>query len=139
MQRGQYLPVVALGMLCWLLVTPNLISRYIVYAILAVILCRGAFSLGTYLAAVGVLSAATIVGTFGQLSLDYLGYSGSLNALSPTNNSVSAFFFGVFSADWFITLASVSSIAVLGILATGAWRSLRRDPLPDLALASTST
>jgi hypothetical protein len=140
MQGGQYLPVVALGMLGWLLVTPNLISRYLVYAILAVILCRAAFSLAGYLAAVGVLTVATVVGTFGQLAMDYLGYSGGLNVLSPTNNSVSAFFFGIFSADWFITFASVSSIAVLVLLGARAWRSLRaNEQLPDLALASTGT
>jgi hypothetical protein len=79
-----------------------------------------------------------MVGTFGQLSLDYLGYSGSLDVLSPTNNPTSAFLFNVFSADWFITLASVSSIAVLLVLATTAWHSVRaRDAVPDLALASS--
>jgi len=81
-----------------------------------------------------------MVGTFGQLALDYLGYSGSLNVLSPTNNSVSAFFFGIFSADWFITLASVSSIAVLIVLGARAWQNLRaRERLPDIALASSGT
>lgn len=137
MQRGRYLPLVAFGMLGWLLVTPNLISRYIVYAILAVVLCRGAFTLGGYLAAVGVLTATTLVGTFGQLALDFLGYSGGLNILSPANNSFSNSLFELFSADPFITLASVSSFAVLIVLATRGWQSLRADRVPDLALVST--
>jgi hypothetical protein len=103
-----------------------------------IILCRQAFSLTGYLYAVGVLTAATVAGTYGQISLDFLGYSGSLNVLSPTNNGISRFLFELFGTDWFITLASLSNVVVLIALGTRAWLSLRSERSPELAAASPS-
>jgi hypothetical protein len=47
--------------------------------------------------------------------------------LSPTNNPVSELLFTIFSADWFITLASMSNVALLIALGAKAWESVRRD------------
>jgi hypothetical protein len=137
-QPGQYLPLVAFGLLGWLLVTPGVISRYLLYAVVLIILSRQAFSLTGYLYAVGVLTAATLAGTFGQIALDFLGYSGSLSVLSPTNNAISKFLFDLFATDWFITLASLSNVVVLIALGTRAWQVLRRERAPGLAAASPS-
>ena len=92
-QPGQYLPLVAFAMLGWLIVTPGLISRYMVYVVVAVILCRKAFSTFGYIYAVIVITAITCMSIYGHLALDFLGYSGSANVLSPTNNGVSHFLF----------------------------------------------
>jgi hypothetical protein len=103
-----------------------------------IILCRQAFSLTGYLYAVGVLTAATVAGIYGQIAIDFLGYSGSLNVLSPTNNGISKALFELFGTDWFITLASLSNVVVLVALGVRAWQSLRSDRVPELATASPS-
>jgi len=114
---GHYLPVIAFGLFGWLLVTPGLISRYMVYGIVGVILCRLVFKTPAYLAAVGVLTAITCISIFGHLADDFLGYSGGLNALSPLNNPVSnQLFFGLFAADWFINVAAVSNLILFAVL-----------------------
>lgn len=132
-QPGRYLALVAFAMLGWLIVTPGLISRYMVYVVVAVILCRTVFSTFGYVYALSVTTAITCMSIYGHLALDFLGYSGSLNLLSPTNNDVSHFLFSVFSADWFISLASVSNVALLIVLGLKGWESLRKERLPALA------
>jgi hypothetical protein len=127
--------MVAFGLLSWLLVTPGLISRYLVYAVVFTILCRTAFSTFTYFVAVGVLTAIALAGAAGHLSLDFLGYSGSANVMSPTNNAISHFLFDIFSSDRFITLASLSNIAICIALGFRAWQNMRPKQVPMLATA----
>jgi Gpi18-like mannosyltransferase len=134
---GQYFPVIAFGMLGWLMVTPGLISRYFVYAIVAIILCRKVFTNAGYFWTVGILTAITCISAYGHLSLDFLGYSGSVGVLSPTNNAFSQFVFNLFSADRFISLAALINIAILAVVAAKAWSSLRSDSPPRLQPAAT--
>ncbi len=132
-QPGLYLPLVAFGLLGWLLVTPGLISRYFVYAIVALILCRKAFTAPTYAFALAVLTTITCICIYGHLALDFLGYSGSANLLSPSNNAISRLLFSLFSADRFITLAAIANIGLLVAVGNKAWHSLRPDRLAGLA------
>ncbi|HET6311083.1 MAG TPA: hypothetical protein VFH00_08800 [Candidatus Nitrosotalea sp.] len=134
-QPGQYLPLVAFGLFGWLLVTPGLISRYIVYAVVAIILCRGVFSSVGYVYALAVMTVMALMSIYGHLAFDFFGYSGSLNVLSPTNNPVSGLLFSIFAADWFITLASMSNIALLIALGAKAWESVRQDQRVAVAAA----
>jgi len=131
----QYLPLVAFGLFGWLLITPGLISRYMVYGIVLVILSRGAYSALGSVYAVAVVSIAAVMSIYGHLAFDFYGYSGSLNVLSPTNNHVSEFLFSIFSADWFITLASMSNVAVLIVLGIKAWQSAAPGRVAGLAPA----
>ncbi|HXC76400.1 MAG TPA: hypothetical protein VNU19_05055 [Candidatus Acidoferrum sp.] len=137
-EPGRYLPLVAFAMLGWLVVTPGIISRYMVYVVVAVILCRKAFSTVGYIYAVSVTTAITCMSIYGHLALDFLGYSGSANVMSPTNNAVSQFLFSIFSADWFISLASLSNVALLIVLGIKGWESLRKERPPALAAAAAS-
>lgn len=138
-QPGQYLPLLAFGLFGWLLVTPGIISRYIVYAVVAVILCRGVFSSVGYVYALVVMTVMAVMSIYGHLAFDFFGYSANLNVLSPTNNPVSELLTSIFSADWFITLASMSNIALLIALGAKAWESTRGDlrvglkPAPGVA------
>ena len=127
---GQYLPFIALGMLGWLMVTPGLISRYFVYAIVAIILCRSFFTMRGYLWTVSLLTVITCITAYGHLALDFLGYSGSVNLMSPTNNAFSRAVFNLFSADFFITLGALTNIAILVVVGLKAWDSMRGEALP---------
>src|SRR5260370_5363801 len=101
-RHGQYFPVVAFGMLGWLMLTPGLISRYFVYAIVLVLLCRKALSTATYIWITGSLTLIAFVTSFGHLALDFLGNGAKSVVLNPTNNEVSQFVFALFSDDRFI-------------------------------------
>ncbi|TME54134.1 MAG: hypothetical protein E6I60_08115 [Chloroflexi bacterium] len=122
---GGYLPVVAFAMLLWLMVTPGLISRYFVYGIVAVILCRRWFRAPSYLLTVGLLTLITVVTAYGHIALDFLGASGAVNVMSPTNNALSHFVFSLFASDWFISLGAAINITILCILAIKAWQAVR--------------
>jgi len=134
---GQYFPLVAFGLMGWLIVTPGLISRYLVYGIVAIILCRRAFRAQGYFVAVGVVTTIASISILGHLADDFLGYSGGANVLSPLNNEVSRQFFALFSADWFISLAAESNIVLLGVLFVKVWQTLRGDPRRGLAVAES--
>jgi hypothetical protein len=132
---SQYLPLLAFGVLGWTLVTPGVMSRYMVYALAALILCRAAFSIGVYLWLVIPVSVIACVSIFLHLSDDFLGYSGGANPLSPTNNAVSGTLYALFSSDPFITFVSLSNIAVLIVLGWKVWESLRIESSPSRAAA----
>jgi hypothetical protein len=136
---GQYLPLVAFGMLGWLMLTPGLISRYFVYGIVGIILCRKVFTASGYVFALVVLTAITVVTAYGHLGLDFLGYSGNVSVLSPTNNSFSNFVFSVFSSDFFITLGTAANVGVLVVIGMKAWDSIRGDTPPELQRAAAAT
>jgi hypothetical protein len=137
---GKYLPVVAFGLLGWLLLTPGLISRYMVYGVVGVILCRLAFRTPAYLAAVGVLTAIACISIFGHLADDFWGYSGTLNVLSPLNNSVSnRLFFGLFAADWFINVAAVLNLVLLAVLGAKVWTAVLGGRVLRLTITDASS
>jgi len=131
-EPGRYLPLVAFGMLGWLMLTPGLISRYFVYGIVGIILCRKVFSSTGYLLTVAVLTVITVVTAWGHLGLDFLGYSGNASVLSPTNNAVSHFVFSLFSADVFISIGTAANVGVLALIGVKAWDSMRGDRPPEL-------
>ena len=137
-QPGGYLPIVAFGMLGWLVFTPGLISRYFVYAIVAVILCRKAFDALEYVGAVTLLTVITLVCSYGHIGLDFLGYSGGAGLMSPTNNAVSHFVFTLFSSDWFITVGAAVNAGILVLLGGKVLETLVDRPIqgrPEPALA----
>jgi hypothetical protein len=138
-EPGRYLPLVAFGMLGWLILTPGLISRYFIYGIVVIILCRKVFSARGYVFAVAVLTVITFVTAYGHLGSDFLGYSGSAGVLSPTNNDVSRFVFSLFSADWFISLGAAANVGVLVVIGIKAWDSVRSDRPPELRRAPAAT
>lgn len=138
-QPGQYLPLVAFGMLGWLMLTPGLISRYFVYGIVGIILCRKAFTTSGYVYALAVLTAITVVTAYGHLGLDFLGYSGKVSVLSPTNNAFSSFVFSLFSSDFFITLGTAANVGVLVVIGIKAFDSIRGDRPPELQRAAAAT
>jgi hypothetical protein len=131
----QYLPLIAFGVLGWTLVTPGVMSRYMVYALAALILCRAAFGIGAYLWLVVPVSVIASVSIFLHLADDFLGYSGGANPLSPTNNAISGTLYTLFSSDPFITFVSLSNVVLLLVLGWKAWAGLRSERSPSSAAA----
>jgi len=123
---GQYLPLVAFAMLGWLMLTPGLISRYFVYAIALIILCRQFWSTVNYICIVALLSVITFVTVYGHLAHDALGNATVSSVLYPNGNSVSHFIFAVFSSDRFITVGTVANIVILALTGATALVAMRR-------------
>jgi hypothetical protein len=122
---GRYLPLVAFGVLGWLMLTPGLISRYFIYAIAAVILCRHAFSLASYLSIVCWLTVVTLLTSFGHIGLDFLGYGTTTSFVNPLNNGISRWLFALFSDDRMVTVGTLANTLVLVTLGVKAAQNVR--------------
>lgn len=138
-RSSQYLPLVAFGVLGWLMLTPGLISRYFIYAIATLILCRAAFSIAIYLWIVGPLTAITLVTTYGHIALDFLGYGTTSSPLSPLNNVISRSVFDLFSDDRFITAGTVVNIAILVMVGARAFQTLLPTGTPNVGTRVEAT
>jgi hypothetical protein len=125
---GQYLPLVAFGMIGWLMFTPGLISRYFVYAIALVTVTRKFWGTLTYLWIVATLTLITFVTAFGHLASDFLGNGVTASVLNPTNNELSRVIFELFSDDRFITAGTLANIAILILVGVRAFEAKRLEP-----------
>jgi len=122
---GDYLPLVAAGMLALLVLRTGISSHHFLLALPLVILCRGSLRNALYYCIVALLTLTTLVSTYGSL-----GFATSqVEQLAPRlfygNNPVTRFMMDLFAADWFITVASIANLLVLACL---AWVAL--GPLP---------
>lgn len=125
---GQYLPVVAFGMLGWLMLTPGLISRYFVYAIALIILCRRSWSLLNYVLIVGMATVITFITAYGHLAHDALANGLTASLLHPDNNVISALVFNIFSDDRFITAGTIANVVLLVTVGAAALIAMRSKP-----------
>jgi len=128
MGPGQYLPLIAFGMLGWLMFTPGLISRYFVYAIALFILSRKHWDAPMYAWIVSCLSAITLLTAYGHLGLDALGNGVKASLLNPTNNGMSHIVFSLFSDDRIITAGTIANVLILAMLGAVALRGIRSGP-----------
>jgi hypothetical protein len=118
----QYFPLVALGMFGFLMLSTSLISRYFLYGLVLLILCRQSFRSGLYYASVAWLTVVTLVTSWSHFGLDEFGYHLLTNPLNPATNSLSRTVIDLFSNDRFITVGTVANIIVLVVLAVTAIR-----------------
>jgi hypothetical protein len=122
--RG-YLPLVALGMLGWSMLTTGMVSRYFIYALALVIASRASLRPPSYYAIVAVLSVTTLVTIYGSFGFAIEDVPHLAPALHASSNVVTRFFMDLYSADWFITLGILANMSALAWL---AWEIMR--PLP---------
>src|SRR5439155_12593972 len=107
-----HLPIVAFGMLGWLMLSDSLISRYFLYGLVLLILSRYAFKKWFYLLSVLWLTFVTVVTAWSHLGLDMLGYHATSNALNPVNSPLTRAILTLFLNDRFISAATVANILV---------------------------
>jgi hypothetical protein len=129
---GAYLPLVALGIVGFLMFMTGLVATHFLLALPFVILCRRWMSNAAFFFAVTVWTITMLVPMYGDMGnvitrLDY-------PLLSPVHNGVTRFFVELYSWDRFITFATLANIAVLIWIAVTA---LRPKSQPDLIEATT--
>jgi hypothetical protein len=120
---GAYFPVLAFGMMGWLMVTPGVISRYFIYALVLVILSRRAFGAAYYIWAIVTLSAITLLTMYGHLASDFAN-AAATNTLNPLTNEVSRLIFTWFYDDRVITAGVLLNIFVLLLLGFYSFKGL---------------
>ena len=130
--NGEYLPLVALGIVGFLMFMTGLVATHFLLALPFIILCRRWISSGAFFFIVIVWTTTTLVPMYGDMGnviarLDY-------PLLSPLHNGVTRFFVELYSWDRFITFATLANIAVLIWIAVVA---LRPKSQPDLMEATT--
>jgi Gpi18-like mannosyltransferase len=120
-----HLPLVAFGMLGWLMFSDALISRYFLYGLVALILCRKSFRTPFYLVSIVWLTLVTLLTAWSHFAQDLFGNLAVLNPLNPTNSALTRTIEAIFRDDRVITTATVANLAVLvcvGIFAYTAQR-----------------
>jgi hypothetical protein len=123
---GDYLPIVAFGMLGWLMISTSLISRYFLYGVVLLILSQRAYSARAYFINVGWLSLVTLITSWSHFGLDELGSNSLANPLNPVHNPLTRAIQALFFDDRFITEATVINLIVLVYLGFTALRQQRR-------------
>jgi hypothetical protein len=113
---GEYLPLVAFGMLGWLMLSTSLISRYFLYGLVMLILCRRSFRNLSYYLSVVWLSTVTLVTSWSHFGQDLLGSNAVTNPLNPLNSVLTRAVQNLFFNDRFITEATVANLIVLAYL-----------------------
>ena len=113
MSASDYLPIVAVGVLGWLILSTGLISRYFLYGLLFVILTRSSWQGSGYYVVVFIMSVTALVTTWGHFGLDILGNRNLEHAMHPDNDPTTRFFKNLFLANWFITLGTILNIFAL--------------------------
>jgi hypothetical protein len=110
------MPLVAFGVFGWLMFSDSLISRYFLYGLVILLLCRRSLRYRFYLPSVGWLTFVILVTAWSHFGLDVLGYQAVLNPLNPVHNEATRAIQALFFDDRFITLATVANVMLLVLL-----------------------
>jgi hypothetical protein len=118
---GEYLPLVALGIVAFLMLTTGLVATHFLLALPFLLLCRRWMGNTAYLFIVLIWTVTTFVPMFGDmgLAISKLDYP----LLSPAHNPITLFFVKLYAWDRFITVGIVANICALILLAFLALRS----------------
>jgi FkbM family methyltransferase len=121
------LPLVAFGMFGWLMVGDSLISRYLLYGLVLVILCAPSLTNPLYLWSVVWLSFVVLVTSWSQLAMDVAG-SVPINA---QNSAITRAVLSLFANDRFITFGTVANLAVLLSIGIAAAKAPKHVPVEE--------
>jgi hypothetical protein len=121
-RRGEYLPLVTLGLVAFLMLKTGLVATHFLLALPFLLLCRRWIGTTAYFLAVGVWTATTLVPMYGDLGLVIAAVAGQASALRPAINPVTRLFIQLYASDWFMTAGILANSGVLLLL---AWTSLR--------------
>jgi hypothetical protein len=118
---SRQLPLVALGMLGWLMVGDSLISRYLLYGLVLIILCVNSYRSTQYLLSVAWLTFVVFVTSWSHLSIDVPVFV----PINPANSAITRALLQLFIDDRFITFGAIANLLVLVFLSIAA---LKKDP-----------
>jgi hypothetical protein len=137
LQRGDYIPLVAVAIVSFLMLLTGTVATHFILALPLLILCRRWMSNAGYLYAITAWTVTTFVPMYGDMgrfmsAQDY-------PALAASRNSVTQLFVNLFTYDRFITVAVLANVCVLVWVAVTAFRRERAPAeetlQPDRALS----
>jgi hypothetical protein len=125
-EPGEYLPLVAVGIVAFLMLTTGIVATHFLLALPFLILCRRWLGTTAYLFIVLIWTVTTFVPMFGDmgLAISRLDYP----LLSPAHNPITSFFVKLYAWDRFITVGIVANICALVVLALVSIRLVRSAP-----------
>jgi hypothetical protein len=117
-----FLPVVAFGIVAFLMFMTGLVATHFILALPFLILCRRWMRNGPFLFVVIVWTITTLVPMWGDMGsiIARLNYP----LLSPVHNPATRFVLELYSWDRFITFATLANVAVLIWIAGVAFRPI---------------
>ena len=120
---GEYLPLVALGIVAFLMLATGLVATHFLLALPLLLLCRRWMGKTAYFFIVLTWTVTTFVPMFGDLgvAISRLDYP----LLSPAHNPITLFFVKLYAWDRFITVGIVANICAMILLGFLALRSAR--------------
>lgn len=120
-EDGGYLPLVALGIVAFLMLATGLVATHFLLALPFLILCRRWLGNAAYLFIVLAWTLTTFVPMFGDmgLAISQLDY---YPLLTPAHNAITSFFVKLYAWDRFITVGIVANCCALILLAILAFR-----------------
>ncbi len=133
---GEYLPLVALGSVAFLMLTTGLVATHFLLALPFLLLCRRWLGNTGYLFIVLVWTVTTFVPMFGDmgLAISRLDYP----LLSPAHNPITLFFVKLYAWDRFITVGIVANLCTMILLGFLALRSARTAAPTESPVAVTA-
>jgi hypothetical protein len=108
---GGYLPLVALGIVSFLMLLTGILSTYFLLALPLLLLCRRRMSNMAYFYILAIWTITTFVAMYGEMGAVLSSQDYPL--LAPAHNLVTRFFVNLYSWDRFITVAVVGDICAL--------------------------
>lgn len=121
------LPLVAFGMFGWLMLGDSLISRYLLYGLVLVVLCSQSLSSPLYLWSVGWLTFVVLVTSWSQLAMDVPASV----PINYQNSAITRALHDLFANDRFITVGTVANMAVLLVLGLAAVKKYPPQVAPE--------
>jgi hypothetical protein len=119
-ELGGYLPIVALGIVTFLMLLTGIVATHFLLALPFLILCRRWMGSTAYFYVLGVWTITTFVPMFGGMGI---GLSSQLYPLlAPDRNAITKFFIDLYTWDRFITTCVVANICAVIWLAVLAFK-----------------
>ena len=111
LDAGGYLPLVAVGVMSFLLLLTGIVATHFLLALPILLLCRKWMDNIAYCYVVTVWSISTFVPMFGDLGVAISGHGYPL--LAPEHNFLTQFVVNLYAWDRFITVAIVANICAV--------------------------
>jgi hypothetical protein len=124
-EKGRFLPIVALAVLASLLFPTRSVSRYFLFPLSLIILSRKHLTNFNYYLSVGILSFTTFLSIYGVIIGSANLYPELLPHLNLYDNPVSSIVWKLYASDWGITLGCLLNLGVFIALLASVFRDVR--------------
>lgn len=115
MPQGVF-PLLALAMLGFLMFKTGMVSRYFIYALPLLILCRRSMPLALYYSIISVFTLTVFVSVYGAFTYETYSVPWAAPLLHIDHNAISRAIFNLYTSDWFISFAVLTNVLVLFVL-----------------------